>query len=94
MLWSNFDKDGYCLALAHSENGRPDGKWVQDDEPILTKSNLGGYDGGHGMLFRALDGKLYTCLHSPNAKTKDGECEEVVIIPIDDTGDTLVPRLD
>ena len=58
MLWSNFDQDGYCVAVAKSENGKIDGRWVQEENLLYSKA-IGGVDGGHGMFFRALDGKLY-----------------------------------
>lgn len=70
MLWSNFDKeDGYCVAIAHSDNGRIDGHWSQEPEPIFSRKLAGEYDGGHGMIFTALDGQKYLSIHSPNCLT-------------------------
>jgi hypothetical protein len=36
------------------------GPWAQDDTPLWSD------DGGHGMVFRALDGQLFLTLHAPN----------------------------
>lgn len=58
-LWSSFSEEGYTEAVAVSDNGEIDGKFTHI-EPLFKK------DGGHGMLFRALDGQLYLTLHSPN----------------------------
>lgn len=66
MLWSNFNADGYCVGIVHSENGKLDGKWIHEKEPLFSKNISGNYDGGHGMIFQGLDGKKYLALHSPN----------------------------
>jgi len=58
-LWASFSEGGYTEAVAVSDNGEIDGTFRQI-EPLFMK------DGGHGMLFRALDGQLYLTLHSPN----------------------------
>lgn len=60
MLWSSFGDNGYAQAIARSDNGDITGNWIH--EPKLMYEN----DGGHGMIFRGLDGKLYLTLHSPN----------------------------
>ena len=60
MLWSSFGSEGYTLALAKSETNTISGPWVQVPELLFSK------DGGHGMLFKALDGKIMGALHSPN----------------------------
>lgn len=59
MLWSGFGDEGYTLGVAYSENG-VHGPWVQDPEPLFRT------DGGHGMIFKNLDGQLMLTLHSPN----------------------------
>ncbi|MDD6484260.1 MAG: glycoside hydrolase family 43 protein [Clostridiales bacterium] len=66
MLWSNFDKNGYCVAIARSDNGKIDGKWSQEDKVLFSKSGSEKYDGGHGMIFCGFDGKKYLSIHSPN----------------------------
>ena len=60
MLWSSFCEGGYALAIAHSKSNTIDGPWVQDPELLFSKN------GGHGMLFKDLSGKLTVTLHSPN----------------------------
>jgi len=60
MLWSSFGKEGYTLAIANSESNTINGPWIQRPELLFSKN------GGHGMLFKAFDGKLMGTLHSPN----------------------------
>lgn len=60
MLWSSFGDGGYCEALAHSDSDEIDGNWSVDGELLHTD------DGGHGMIFRAFDGKTYFTYHTPN----------------------------
>lgn len=67
MLWSGSSKNGYCVATARSVNGKIDGKWVQDPFLLYMKNgSFNKYDGGHGMLFTSLEGKLMMSIHSPN----------------------------
>ena len=80
MLWSSFDTHGYAVGIARSGNGKIDGKWSQDAEPLYSKKIYGGYDGGHPMVFSALNGQKYLAIHSPN--TADGvRKEKPVFIP-------------
>ncbi len=58
-LWASFSEGGYTEAVAVSDNGEIDGTF-KHIEPLFMK------DGGHGMVFRAMDGALYLTLHSPN----------------------------
>jgi GH43 family beta-xylosidase len=61
MLWSSFGKDDrYCIGTARSLDGTLWGPWVQSGEPLYSG------DGGHGMLFRGRNGKLYLSIHRPN----------------------------
>jgi arabinan endo-1,5-alpha-L-arabinosidase len=60
MLWSSFGDGGYALGVATSASGRLEGPWTQAEQPLFPR------DGGHGMIFRALDGRLYLALHQPN----------------------------
>ena len=82
MLWSNLDKDGYCVALARSQSGHPEGPWVQ--EGLLFSKETYGTDGGHGMLFHSFEGQMYLCIHSPNKGT-----EQAIFLPITEKNDTL-----
>ena len=60
MLWSSLSPSGYAIGFALSDNGSVTGHWSQADEPIFDR------DGGHGMIFRALDGTLRLSIHAPN----------------------------
>lgn len=63
-LWASFSESGYTEALAVSDNGEIDGRFMQE-EPLFWQ------DGGHGMLFRSLDGAMYLSLHSPNRTNEE-----------------------
>lgn len=63
-LWAGFSKDGYTEGVAVSDNGEIDGAFTQA-EPLFDR------DGGHGMIFRDLDGRLQLALHSPNERLKE-----------------------
>lgn len=60
MLWSTIGYEGYALGYAVSETGGILGPWRQAPAPLFSR------DGGHGMLFRAFDGRLLLTLHTPN----------------------------
>ncbi len=60
MIWSSFTADGYVQAVSYSDNDDIDGNW-KHDLPLLAEK-----DGGHGMIFRGYDNKLYLVLHRPN----------------------------
>ncbi len=59
MLWAGFSESGYTQGLALSETGDIHGPYRQ--LPPLFEG-----DGGHGMIFRDLQGQIYLTLHSPN----------------------------
>lgn len=59
MLWSSGGEAGYALGVAYSA-GSIEGPWIQEDRPLFTG------DGGHGMIFRRMDGKLALAIHCPN----------------------------
>lgn len=65
MLWSSFGEEGYTEALAYHEGNGIVGKWTQDDRLLFKK------DGGHGMIFKDLQGRLLLTLHSPNEHLKE-----------------------
>lgn len=79
MIWSSFIHGDYAIGIAESTTGRIAGPWKQQDTPLFSK------DGGHGMIFRSFDGKLYITFHGPN----DWGHEKAHIYEIEDTGDTL-----
>lgn len=60
MIWSSFTDSGYIQAVSYSDNGDIDGNWLHD-LPLLAEK-----DGGHGMIFRSFEGRLYLVLHRPN----------------------------
>lgn len=59
MLWASFSEGGYTQGLAVSDQGEITGTFTQAP-PLFEK------DGGHGMVFRDLQGNLWLALHSPN----------------------------
>jgi len=75
LLWSCIGQSGYCSGYAISQSGKITGPWEQCPEPLFEK------DGGHGMLFKAHDGRLLLTLHSPN-KTPN---ERAVFIELEET---------
>jgi beta-xylosidase len=58
MLWSSYGERGYVQALARSRSGEIEGPWEQLG-PLVKR------DSGHGMLFKAFDGRLMMVLHRP-----------------------------
>ena len=81
MLWSSWDEGGYCVGMVKSSSGEVTGPWEQLEERLFTKSDLGTYDGGHGMIFTDYYGKLWLTLHSPNDPAA-GRSETPLFIPI------------
>lgn len=79
MIWSTGINHQYAQCIAVSDNDDIDGNWIQL-EPIFTK------DGGHGMIFNDLDGKLRLTLHCPN----NSLFEKPAFFNLKDTGETLV----
>lgn len=65
MLWSTASKKGYVEALAHSDNDDIDGNWSIDKELLFD------HDGGHGMIFKDLNGQYRLVLHYPNTSCKE-----------------------
>lgn len=59
-FWSSFDSDGYVVASARSDNGDIRGKWIHDRKLFFSK------DGGHGMFFWTIEGKMKFVCHAPN----------------------------
>ncbi len=93
MLWSNWDKNGYCVGMAISESGDIIGPWSQLRKPLISKSDLGDYDGGHAMIFSDNEGSLWLALHSPN-ESDDGTLERPVFIPIKEENGLLTLDFD
>ena len=61
MLWSSHRTTNcYCVAVSYSDNGTLSGNWKHCEEVLVD------LNGGHGMLFNDLDGKLNYTYHFPN----------------------------
>ncbi|MCZ8518526.1 MULTISPECIES: glycoside hydrolase family 43 protein [Paenibacillus] len=72
MLWSSIGEKGYAIGISRSVSGGIEGPWVHDVQRLLEE------DGGHGMLFRTLDGEWMLAIHAPN-RTPD---ERPVFYPV------------
>ena len=81
MIWSSFKSESYATGIAESVTGKVTGPWKQQPDLLFGK------DGGHGMLFKALDGRLMLTLHGPNSP---GGMERAQIFELEDSGETLV----
>lgn len=80
MIWSNMVKGhGYCVLYRKSESGTLAGPWTKD-------AILFGKNGGHGMIFKAFDGRVMLTLHQPNS----GTAERMKLFTLTDTGTDLV----
>ena len=77
MIWSSFGVDKYAVGIAQSETGSIKGPWKQL-EPIISNN------GGHGMIFKDLKGRLILTIHQPNSETERARFYE-----IEDMGETL-----
>lgn len=91
MLWSSFGDHGYAMGIARSESGTVLGPWIQEAEPLWST------DGGHGMIPRRLDGRLFLTLHQPNNSPNERaafyplrELEDTVVLDSTDSGDSSV----
>lgn len=62
MTWSSWGDHGYAVGVAVSDSGSVQGPWRQEPVPIFP------VNGGHGMMFRDLEGQLIFALHFPNDK--------------------------
>lgn len=81
MIWSSFMNSEYAIGIAESTTGKVSGPWKQQETPLFNKN------GGHGMIFKSFDGKLYITFHGPNSPSGS---ERAHIYEIEDNGDTLV----
>ena len=81
MTWSSWGNCGYAVGIAVSENGKVNGPWKQMDIPIYPEN------GGHGMMFRDLSGKMKFVLHFPNDKYQERPI--FVDAAVDENGFTL-----
>ncbi len=79
MLWSSISDTGYAIGLAISESGSILGPWRQQEEPVFRG------DGGHGMVFRGLDGQLRLAIHTPNNTPN----ERPIFLPVRESAEGL-----
>ena len=89
MIWSNFDENGYAVAVARSSNGHLDGEWIHEEKLLYSKYMTGTYDGGHGMIFTDTDSQMYLSFHSPNTPAGDRQ-ERPVFLAIREENGKLV----
>ena len=59
-IWSSYYKGEYCEAIARSENGKINGNWSIDNKLVYENG------GGHGMVFKDLEGNSCFVYHAPN----------------------------
>jgi beta-xylosidase len=79
MIWSTFlTGKGYCVLQTRSESATIAGPWKKHT-PLYTMN------GGHGMIFTALDGRLLLALHQPNTPPHEHLC----LLEIADDGESL-----
>ncbi len=89
MIWSNnIIKSGYSVGIARSSNGEINGKWSHDLFPLYVKGMYHELDGGHGMIFTDLNGRLMLSIHSPNSSTEEN-MTHAVFLELEDTGSTI-----
>ena len=89
MLWSGFNRAGYCVAQAVSLSGKITGPWVQCPALLYRKNSAHAFDGGHGSLFYALDGRLMLGLHSPQS-LQEGQYEAAAFYEVAEKGASLM----
>ena len=83
MIWTSWVVKDYTQGVAYSQSGTLDGPWIQEPQPI-TPPNF-----GHGMLFKALDGRWLMSVHSH--KSVNGRYIRVPhLFEVDLSGDKLV----
>ena len=78
MLWSSYKNGKYALGIARSENGIK-GPWLQKPQALFEA------DGGHGMIFKSYEGKIYLSIHTPN----NTPMERPVFIELEEVDDDL-----
>ena len=64
MLWSSWGEKGYAMGLSRSLSGNLKGPWEHGDKEYIK-------GGGHGMVFKGLDGCRYLTYHTPNDAGKE-----------------------
>ncbi len=80
-IWSSFDKNGYMVLIARSDNGDIDGNWTVDSEPLSAEQ------GGHGMIFKTFEGETRFVVHYPNDPL--AECERALLFQVIENDNTI-----
>lgn len=80
MIWSSFSNGDYAIGIAESTTGSVKGPWRQQEKPLFVNN------GGHGMIFKTVDGDLKLILHQPN---RPEGAERAKIFSLKDCGNTL-----
>ena len=80
IIWSAWSDRGYAVGMSVSDSGAIEGPWRHLAEKLYPGN------GGHGMLFRALDGQLKYTMHHPN----ETPLERPVFFDVVEDGDRLV----
>jgi hypothetical protein len=80
MLWASWGAKRYLECVAYSQSGTIDGPWIQEDKPFIDNNT------GHGMLFRAFNGKLLLSIHHAEVNGP----RKPQLWEVDDSGDKLV----
>lgn len=81
LIWSSFiENDIYAVGMAVSDSGSVKGPYRHIEQPLFQK------DGGHGCIFKGLDGQLYLGLHASN---KIGD-EKPTFLPLVELEDRLI----
>ncbi len=82
MIWTSWVFGDYTMGVAYSDNGKLDGNWIQEPEPITPPNH------GHGMIFKDLNGRDILSAHSH--KEIDGRIvRRPVFWEVDLSGDKL-----
>lgn len=79
MIWSSGSEKGYAIGIARSADGNLTSKWSHEEKMLFSEN------GGHGMIFKSLDGRLFVSLHSPNNTPMERPC----FFEIEEIDDTL-----
>ena len=80
MIWSSSGPKGYAIGIAKSQSGKLKGPW-RHQRKLLFEEN-----GGHGMIFKDLEGDLRIVLHQPNSPAGK---ERAKFYKLEDKGNTL-----
>ena len=81
MIWSSFMRGNYAEYVVKFKDGKL-GRDFEHMAPLDTS------DGGHGMIFGGLDGRLYFTFHAPNQSL----WERPHFVELEDMGDRIAVK--